>query len=154
MATAKENEGNSFFNLRKQTAPATTLPVILFSAGGSRFAVEASEVREVRDYDEGTTYGKLKGPMPLDFAFQVGLGRGILARCVVLKPGECWLGVSEVERIATLPRLVALPRIFQGAERQWYRGLLLLEEEVVPLVRTDYWRSLAAAEEPVLGGRE
>jgi chemotaxis signal transduction protein len=151
MALARENGDR--FTLRKQTVTPATVPVILFSAGGKRFAVEASEVQEVRDYDQGADFRKLKGPVPLDFALQVGLGEGSLARCVVLKPGECWLGVSEVERIATLSRLVPLPRMFLGAERQWYRGLLLLENEVVPLVRTEYWRKVQT-EELILGEQE
>jgi len=39
---------------------------------------------------------------------------------------------------------VPLPALFRGAERQWYRGLLLLENEVVPLVRAEYWHSFPA----------
>ncbi len=54
------------------------------------------------------------------------------------------LGVTEVERMTSLPRVVPLPGLFQGAERQWYRGLLLLENEVIPLVRTKYWRQAGA----------
>jgi hypothetical protein len=36
-------------------------------------------------------------------------------------------------------------------ERSWYRGLLLLENEVVPLIRTDYWRKLGAEVEASRG---
>jgi len=61
----------------------------------------------------------------------------------VLKPGECSLGVTDVERITSIPRVVPASGTVRGAERQWYRGLLLLENEVVPLVRTDYWRKAA-----------
>ena len=118
-------------------------PVILFTAGGMRFAIEAGEVQEIRDSDERTISRKLKGTGPIDFALQVGLGAGILEHLVVLKPGECALAVTEVERMATIPKVVPLPGMFRGAERQWYRGLLLLEDEVVPLVRTQYWRTIA-----------
>jgi hypothetical protein len=62
---------------------------------------------------------------------------------VVLKPGECALAVTGVERMADLPKAVPLPELFRGAERQWYRGLLLLDDEVVPLIRTNYWRKAA-----------
>jgi hypothetical protein len=105
-----------------------------------RFAVEASEVQEIRNSDERNQLHKPKGTELIDFAQRLGLGPGILERFVVLKPGECALGVSEVERMTSLPKAVALPRLFSGAERQWYRGLLLLENEVVPLLRTEYWR--------------
>ena len=135
----------------KPAPEAEPVPIILFSAGGMRFAIEAGEVKEVRDYDESTTARKLRGAEPLDFALHVGLGKGILNRYVVLKPGECWLGVTEIERITSLPKVVALPRLFHGDERQWYRGLLLLENEVVPLIRTDYWRKLSAEVEASRG---
>jgi hypothetical protein len=122
-----------------QAAPAASGPVILFTAGGVRFAIPSSEVEEIRDRDERTSLRKPKGTEPIDFALQVGLGTGTLERYVVLKPGDCSLGVTNVERIAISPRSVPLPAMFRGAERQWYRGLLLLENEVVPLVRAEYW---------------
>ncbi len=139
----KELERRSLTIARPTTpAAATAGPVILFSAGGVRFAVQADEVQEVRDGDERTSIRKLKGMEPVDFALQVGLGEGILERLVVLKPGECALAVTDVERITSIPRVVPLPGLFRGVERQWYRGLLLLENEVVPLLRTEYWRKV------------
>jgi hypothetical protein len=129
--------------------------VILFTAGGVRFAVEANEVAEIRDGEERGMAYRPKGSEPIDFALQVGLGAGRVVRFLVLKPGESpqgvvpgvatgvTLGVTEVERMTSLPKVVPLPALFQGAERQWYRGLLLLENEVIPLVRTKYWRQVA-----------
>jgi hypothetical protein len=94
---------------------ATVGPVILFTAGGVRFAVEASEVQEIRDGDDRNAIRKLKGLVPVDFARQLGLGPGILERFVVLKPGQCALGVREVERMTSLPKVVPLPGLFGGA---------------------------------------
>lgn len=139
-----ENERRAFFVPRSvKPVTATAGPVILFTAGGMRFAVEASEVEEIRDREERAAIRRLKGAESIDFALRVGLGAGILERFVVLKPGECSLGVTEVERMTTLPKVVPLPGLFRGEERRWYRGLLLLENEVVPLVRTEYWRTAA-----------
>jgi chemotaxis signal transduction protein len=145
MADAVKELERRSLTIARPTAPAaaTAGPVILFSAGGVRFAVQADEVQEVRGGDERTSIRKLKGMEPIDFALQVGLGEGILERLVVLKPGECALAVTDVERITSIPRVVPLPGLFRGVERQWYRGLLLLEDEVVPLVRTEYWRKVA-----------
>jgi hypothetical protein len=144
----KEYERRPLFVARpaKTAAAVTPGPVILFTAGGRRFAVAASEVKEIRDGDDRTSIRKLKGPEPIDFALQIGLGAGILDHLVVLKPGECSLGVAEVERMTSLPKVVPLPGLFRGAERQWYRGLLLLENDVVPLVRTEYWTATVPAE--------
>jgi hypothetical protein len=140
----KEHERRPLF-IARQAKPvaATAGPVILFSAGGVRFAIQSSEVEEIRDRDDRTALRKLKSAEPIDFALQVGLGAGILERYVVLKPGDCSLGVTDVERMAASPKVVPLPTLFLGAERQWYRGLLLLENEVVPLVRAEYWRKLS-----------
>jgi hypothetical protein len=137
----KENSRQASFvsRLAKPVAAAAG-SVILFTAGGVRFAVEASQVEEIRDGEERGAIHGLKGTAPIDFALQVGLGAGRLERFVVLKPGDCSLGVTEVERMTSLPKVVPLPGLFRGAERQWYRGLLLLENEVIPLVRTEHWR--------------
>lgn len=143
MADAVKELERRSLTIARPTA-ATAGPVILFTAGGVRFAVQADEVQEVRDGDERTSIRKLKGMEPIDFALQVGLGEGILERLVVLKPGECALAVTDVERITSIPRVVPLPGLFRGVERQWYRGLLLLGNEVVPLVRTEYWRKAAS----------
>ena len=151
---AKENSRPATFlpRLAKPVAAASGPPVILFTAGGVRFAVEANEVAEIRDGEERGAVCRQKSSEPVDFARQVGLGEGRVVRFLVLKPGECspgvilsaTLGVTEVERMTSLPKVVPLPGLFQGAERQWYRGLLLLENEVIPLVRTKYWRQAAA----------
>jgi hypothetical protein len=157
---AKENVRQATFlsRLAKPVA-ATAGPVILFTAGGVRFAVEANQVAEIRDGEERGAAHRPKGSEPIDFALQVGLGAGRVERFVVLKPGECspgatqsatlgvTLGVTEVERMTTLPKVVPLPGLFQGAERQWYRGLLVLENEVIPLVRTKYWRQATPSPE-------
>jgi hypothetical protein len=129
-----------FVSRLSKPVSATAGPVILFTAGGVRFAVEASEVEEIRDREERGAIHGLKGTEPIDFALQVGLGAGRLEHFVVLKPGDCSLGVTEVERMTSLPRVVPLPGLFRGAERLWYRGLLLLENDVIPLVRTAHWR--------------
>jgi hypothetical protein len=129
-----------FVSRLAKPAAATAGPIILFTAGGARFAVEASQVEEIRDAEERGAIHGLKGTQAIDFALRVGLGAGRMEHFVVLKPGDCSLGVTAVERMTSLPKVVPLPGLFQGAERQWYRGLLLLENDVIPLVRTEYWR--------------
>ncbi len=146
MELGRGKAGKLAESARPAAQPARVGPVILFTAGGARFAVEAVQVQEIRESDQGVVTRKLKGVSPIDFALQVGLGQGILERLVVLKPGACALGVTGVERIAELPRAVPLPGVFQGQERQWYRGLLLLDNEVVPLIRTGYWRQFSQPE--------
>ena len=148
--SVKEHESRTLHVARPAKPVAATIgPVILFTAGGVRFAVEASEVQEIRDGDERNANHKLKGLEQIDFARQLGLGPGKLERFVVLKPGECALGVTQVERMTSLPKAVPLPGLFRGTERLWYRGLLLLENEVVPLLRAAYWREPPLTEQRV-----
>jgi chemotaxis signal transduction protein len=121
-------------------AAAASCPVILFTAGDARFAVDAGAVKGIRDRDESASTQHADDEGLIDFSDCIGLGKGQLEHCVVLKPGDCSLGVTDVERITTLPRVVALPGLFRGAERAWYRGLILLDGEVIPLLRTEHWR--------------
>lgn len=143
----KENPRPAKFVSRlSKPIAASAGPVILFTAGGARFAVAASEVEEVRDREERGSIHRLTGTEPIDFALRVGLGAGRMERFLVLEPGDgsfrVALGVTEVERMASLPKVVPLPGLFRGAERQWYRGLLVLENDVIPLVRTEHWRAV------------
>ena len=131
----------------KPVVAATAEPVILFTSGGMRFAVDAAEVAEIRDCAERGAFNGFKSTGSIDFAERVGLGAGRPEHFLVLKPGNCALGVTAVERMTSLPRVAPLPALFQGAERQWYRGLLLLEDEVVPLIRTEYGRQPNAGRE-------
>jgi hypothetical protein len=42
--------------------------------------------------------------------------------------------VDHTDRIIEIASLHALPRSFQGEERQWYRGLAMIDGRVVPVV--------------------
>jgi chemotaxis signal transduction protein len=42
--------------------------------------------------------------------------------------------VDHTDRIIEIGAVHALPRAFQGEERQWYRGLAMIDERVVPVV--------------------
>jgi chemotaxis signal transduction protein len=45
--------------------------------------------------------------------------------------------VDSIERMADISSVHALPPAFQGAERQWYRGLAYLEDRVIPVIKPD-----------------
>jgi len=55
-------------------------------------------------------------------------------RLLLLRDFPVAMSVDMVNRMAEITHLHALPRGFQGEERDWYRGLALLEEDVVPVV--------------------
>ena len=61
----RESQRRAFFVSRSaKPVAATAGPVILFTAGGVRFAVEASEVEEIRDREERAAIRRLKGTEP------------------------------------------------------------------------------------------
>ncbi len=96
--------------------------------------MQSSEVEEIRDRDDRTAIRKLKGTEAIDFALHVGLGAGILEQLCGAEAGRMFAGRDrESSEWRALPKVVPLPGLFCGAERQWYRGLLLLENEIVPL---------------------
>jgi hypothetical protein len=39
--------------------------------------------------------------------------------------------------MADVSAVHALPQAFQGEERQWYRGLIYLEDRVIPVIKPD-----------------
>ena len=58
-----ENQRHALFVSRSvKPVAATAGPVVLFTAGGARFAVEASQVEEIRDRDERGAIHRLRGP--------------------------------------------------------------------------------------------
>ena len=45
--------------------------------------------------------------------------------------------VDSIERMADVASVHALPQAFQGEERHWYRGLIYLEDRVIPVIKPD-----------------
>jgi chemotaxis signal transduction protein len=45
--------------------------------------------------------------------------------------------VDSIERMADVTSVHALAQAFQGEERQWYRGLIYLEDRVIPVIKPD-----------------
>ena len=55
---------------------------------------------------------------------------------LVLRDAPAAVLIDCIEEMAEISTLHALPRAFCGAERQWYRGLAVLGERVVPVVHS------------------
>jgi chemotaxis signal transduction protein len=125
--------------------------IILFRIGEQLFAVSSASVQEVRSADTLTSaataisvssvpqvrYFMKRGEQVLflvDGAAHFGLpvSPGILA--FVLRNTRTVLLVHSIEKMSTMTRLQALPLTFCHEERQWYRGLTALEQNVVPVV--------------------
>ncbi|MBI2683711.1 MAG: chemotaxis protein CheW [Acidobacteriales bacterium] len=131
--------------------------VILFAVGQARFAVAASAVDEIRNMEGLARHEpgylskftkvhyrlvrKNKDPektyFVVDAASHFGLGKGRNGRVLVLRGAGAALLVDGIERMAQIAALVELPKAFTGSEREWYRGLAVIGEQVVPVLQPD-----------------
>ncbi|HTK95057.1 MAG TPA: chemotaxis protein CheW [Terriglobales bacterium] len=125
--------------------------VILFAVGEYRFAIAANAVEEIRNTQglqslpPGAVTPRLakfrqtlerdhKRYFVVDSNLHFRLFPSKATRLLVLRESNAAVLVDHTDRIIEIGQLHALPRAFQGEERQWYRGLAMIEDRVVPVV--------------------
>ena len=52
----------------------------------------------------------------------------------IAKPTAASAAAIAMEKMTTMTRLQALPQAFCHEEREWYRGLTVLDQNVIPVV--------------------
>ncbi len=132
----------------------STEAVILFCIGMQTFAIAADAVQEIRSTDSlaaaavemelaevpkvrhlversHRTYYVVSGCAH----FGLRVTRPTLV--LILRQIRTAVLVDSIERMADVSKVHALPQAFQGAERQWYRGLTYLEDRVIPVIKPD-----------------
>jgi chemotaxis signal transduction protein len=137
--------------------------VILFSVSGQKFAIAAGAVNEIRSCEgihefnmggisghvdklrytlerNGTTY------LVVDAARHFHLSPLTPGRVLILRNSGAAVLVDSTDRMVDIFTLHALPRAFTGEERLWYRGLAVIEGEVVPVVNAAAFLSKAEQE--------
>jgi chemotaxis signal transduction protein len=125
--------------------------VILFRVGGFNFAIAAGAVKEIRGLEGlnaftlggitarieklqytlergGTTY------FVVDAARHFDLKTSTPGRVLILRNSTAAVLVDSTDRMMEISALHALPRAFTHEEREWYRGLAVVDGEVVPVV--------------------
>lgn len=128
--------------------------IILFRISEQLFAVSSSSVQEVRSADS-LSGGANEMNVPelpkvphflrrgektlfiVNGAAHFGLPASQGTLVFVLRKTRTALLVNNIEKMATMTRLQALPLSFCHEERQWYRGLTALDQTVVPVVRPE-----------------
>ncbi len=132
--------------------------VILFSVAGISFAIAVSAVEEIRSTDglrpappgfAGSRLPRVKYLLEREhktyFVIDANLHFHILpsraTRVLILRHAPVAVLVDNIERTSEITVLHALPRAFEGEERQWYRGIALFGEQVVPVVRPEAFLS-------------
>jgi chemotaxis signal transduction protein len=128
--------------------------VILFCIGTQTFAIAADAVQEIRSTDSlaaaaiemelaevpkvrhlversHRTYYVVSGCAH----FGLRVTRPTLV--LILRQIRTAVLVDSIERMADVSQVHALPQAFQGEERHWYRGLIYLEDRVIPVIKPD-----------------
>lgn len=124
--------------------------MILFAVASYSFAISASAVEEIRSatsLDPFTPSPRVRIPAVrytmtrqgrTTFVVDANLHFRILpspvTRVLMLRNSPVGLAVGQTHRMTEISSLYALPRAFSGVEREWYRGLALFGEDVVPVV--------------------
>jgi chemotaxis signal transduction protein len=134
--------------------------VILFTVGGFRLAIAANAVSEIRGLEDlqrftlGATYLRTA---KIDFTLERNgrtyfvvnaaqhfrLPPSTPTRLLVLRQTEAAIQVDSTDRMMEISVLHALPQAFTGDERNWYRGLAVMNGDVVPVVNQNAFLSRA-----------
>jgi chemotaxis signal transduction protein len=135
-----------------QKSPAArTEQIILFRASTQVFAMSSTSVQEVRSVDSlsGVAVDVNEATLPkvrhairrgdrnlyvVNAAVHFGLRPSPAALVFLLRRSRVALLVDGIEKMMTMSRLQALPGAFCHEERSWYRGLTVLDQNVIPVV--------------------
>jgi chemotaxis signal transduction protein len=131
--------------------PVKTEQIILFRASNQVFAVSSTSVQEVRSVDSlagaavdvsepslnKVRHAIRRGDRNLyvvNAALHFGLRPTPAALVFQLRKSRVALLVDGIEKMTTMTKLQALPGTFCHEERAWYRGLTVLDQNVIPVV--------------------
>ena len=123
----------------------------MFRVGGFNFAIAAGAVKEIRGLEGLTIFNlggiaahleKLKYTLErggttyfvVDAARHFDLKASTPGRVLILRNSAAAVLVDSTDRMMEISSLHALPRAFTNDEREWYRGLAVIDGEVVPVV--------------------
>jgi chemotaxis signal transduction protein len=147
----------------RKPVPREVEDVILFAVGDLHFAISANAVDEIRNLDGLEPYarGRLAPCANVKYTllrsnentnvtyfvidaashFQISHGRG--GRVLILRIAGAAVLVDQIERMTQIGTVVALPQAFTGKEREWYRGLAVIDQRVYPVVEPSAFLSKA-----------
>lgn len=121
---------------RAQPPVRKTHAVIVFWVGPYRMGIEAGALKEIRQGVRQTAT-EAGGAIILSSHTIFGVATGQEDRLLVVRPGRVALRVDRVDRMIETGAILPLPRAFLGAEREWYRGLILDGEIIFPILNPE-----------------
>jgi chemotaxis signal transduction protein len=127
-------------------------PVILFTVSNFTFAIAAGAVQEIRSTDSlagsATEIDQHEVPkvrhsferahrtyFVVDAATHFHLPASRPSLVLILRQVRAAVLVDRIERMADISSVYPVPRGFVGDERRWYRGLIYLDDRVLPIVQ-------------------
>jgi chemotaxis signal transduction protein len=119
--------------------------VILFRVGPYRMGIDAGALKEIR-HDDSPVVRPVGCEAVISAHALFGVPAGPEGRMLVLRNGGVGVRVDRVERMIETRELRPLPLAFQGDERSWYCGLVLVADSVCPVMNPE---TLARLAEPV-----
>ena len=137
--------------------------VIVFAVGGYKLAIAAGAVKEIRGMEDlhpftlggiSAQIAKLKYTLErngttyfvVDAAQHFRLPVSNASRVMVLRNMPTGVLVDSTDRIMEIAALHALPTAFTQEERGWYRGLAVVNGQVVPVVNHNAFLNRAELE--------
>jgi chemotaxis signal transduction protein len=145
MKFAQQEQGKSRRGRRSEA-------VILFNVAHQPFAIAAEDVQEIRSTDSlaGAAVEMEIAELPrvrhrfernrrtwyvVNASAHFGLPVTRPTLVLIMRQARVAVLVDRIERMAVVAAVHALPRAFAAEERQWYRGLAYLDDQVIPVVR-------------------
>ena len=134
-----------------RSAPLRTEQIILFRSSTQIFAISSGSVQEVRSVDSlagsaaelsDSSVKKVRHVLRrtdrtlyvVNSALHFSLRPSPAALIFLLRRSRAALLVDGIEKMTTMTRLQALPPAYCNEERLWYRGLTVLDQNVIPVV--------------------
>jgi len=131
--------------------PLRTEQIILFRASTQVFAISSASVQEVRSVDSLSgvavdinepSLAKVRHALRrgdrhvyvVNAGVHFGLRPSPAALIFLLRKSRVALLVDGIEKMSTMSQLQALPGVFCHEERAWYRGLTVIDQNVIPVV--------------------
>lgn len=134
-----------------KTPAARSEQIILFRSSSQLLAISSSSVQEVRSVDSlagmataitvpgirKVRHMLQRGDRTIyvvNVALHFGLKLSPASLIFLLRKSRVALLLDGIEKMTTMTRLQALPVAFCNEERHWYRGLTVLEQNVLPVI--------------------
>jgi chemotaxis signal transduction protein len=142
------------FEPTHKPSPARSEQIILFRSSNQVFAISSASVQEVRSVDSlAGVAAEISEPsvrtvrhvlrrgerciFVVNVALHFGLRPSPAALIFLLRKSRVALLLDGIEKMTTMTRLQSLPAAFCHEERRWYRGLTVLDQNVLPVVSPD-----------------